>query len=204
MERRARVGWIVGGILVAALIAVIIFFAVRGFSPSTDAGSPSASASASRSATPSAVPVASPAATTEPTALVPESDATEIILAPLAGLSQALSDPAVPVDLAAVAQGLALGDFQAEIADFEQQGVHQVGTPMIISATVIQSDLVATPPTATVNVCLDRSDVQILDAQGTDVRDPAAPTRILTLWSMALIDGSWKLTDRTFTDQLTC
>lgn len=195
-------GWIVGAILMAALIAVIVIVVVRGLGAPDAAGSPGPSESAS--ASPSPVPVASPAATTEPTAIVPDADATEIIAAPLAGLSQALSDPTLPVDLSAVAQGLALGDFQAEIADFEQQGVHQVGTPTIISATVMQSDLVSTPPTATVNVCLDRADVQILDAQGNDVRDPAAPTRILTVWSMAQVDGSWKLTDRTFTDQLTC
>lgn len=148
------------------------------------------------------VPVEVPAATAAPAEV--SADLAAVVAPPMAGLNQALADPSVTVDLGGVASGTALTDLGSEQLEFQQQGLHQVGSIEVASAEVTQDDPAAAPPTLVVKVCLDRSAVRVLDANGKDVTNAAAQPRVLQIWTMQSVDGAWKLTDRTFADELAC
>lgn len=150
---------------------------------------------------PDPVPVETPPATTDAAEVVLDSDAAELVMPPLAALGQGLKDPAVPVDLSSVAADGALGDLQNEIEQFDMDGLRQVGDPQIVAATVISRD--TDDATAEIDVCLDRSAVDVVDTNGRTIA-VTGPDRVRQIWTVALRDGVWKLTQRTFTDELEC
>lgn len=200
MVSRARLLWVAVAVVVVVL-GVIGVLSSR-MAPMTEGP---VEETASPTASPSPVAVQTPAAPVTPGAkLVPGTAVVEMVVPPVAGLSQALSDPSMPVKLESVASGLALEDLKAEVFSLGREGLHQVGSPEVVSAKVVKTNGKASPPTAVVNVCLDRSSVRVLDADGKDMGSVDAPARVLQVWTMASTDSGWKLVDRTFTKKLTC
>lgn len=200
LATRRRLFWIIGVAVALAIIALLVVFAARGAGPENEDGTLDGTSERA----PDPVSVQTPAAPVTDEAIVPGLDASRIVSAPLAGLAQALADPAVPVDLSAVASGVALADLNAEVLSFAREGLQQVGTPEIVAAEVVSVDAEATPPTTLVNVCIDGSTVKILDADGKEMTNPAAPARVKQVWTMASTESGWVLVDRTFTDDLAC
>lgn len=197
MMGRVRLLWAAGAVVVVAgVVGVLVSrMAPVAVGPADETPSPSASA----------VAVQTPAAPVTPGAKIsPGKVVVEMVAPPVAGLSQALSDPSVPVELASVADGLALEDLKAEVFTLGRDGLHQVGSPRVVSAKVVSTDKKGTPPTVVVRVCLDRSSVRVVDGDGKDMSNPGAPARVLQIWTMASTKSGWKLVDRTFTKKLTC
>ncbi|SIT84256.1 hypothetical protein [Microbacterium sp. RU33B] len=200
--KRARILWITAG--ASAVVALIVGVLIAAALQREDATMPDAAEASTSSASPSPVPVATlPAAAVEGD-VEPGSDASSIVVAPVAALNQALTDPTVPVDLSMVADGVALADFRDEVEQTAMEGWRIEGETVLISALVVSRTPDSDPPSMVVDVCLDRSGVTVLDTQGMAVPNAMSPTRVLTRWTMSLLDGSWKATNRTFTDEPEC
>lgn len=197
MVSRARLLWV-------ALAVVVVVIGVVGVLSSR--GVPTAEGPIEETPTPTPTPTAvrTPAAPVSGEKIKRGAAVTELVVPAVAGLSQALSDPSVPVELESVAGGLALADLKAEVFTLSKEGLHQVGSPKVVSAKVVSTRVAASPPTVVVHVCLDRSAVKVLDATGKDMTNPSAASRVLQVWKMASTESGWKLVDRTFTRKLTC
>lgn len=197
---RSRVYWLIG-IGVAAIVIVAALIVVRPGASAPGAHPTDPPSTPEASTTPMA-PVDTPAATTAPDSV--GDDVAAVVTPPLAGMNQSLADPSVTVDLSTVASGVALADVNSEQLEYQQQGLHQEGSITIASSQIVQNDEGATPPTMVIDVCLDRSGITVLDADGKDVGNPDAPTRVRQIWTMQSVDGAWKLVDRSFDDELSC
>lgn len=198
MSLRARVLWIGVAIVTGIVVVVVVVMTSVG------AGEPSQPSGSDSSATPTPVPVSTPAATAVEGNDAPGADVSSIVGPPVAALTQALADPTAPVELSMIAEGNGLADFQNEVAQAAMNGWRVEGRTEVVSATVVESAPEASPTSMVVDVCLDRSGVTVLDTEGKAVPSAVSPTRVLTRWTMGLLDGSWKVVNRTFTDELDC
>jgi hypothetical protein len=67
-------------------------------------------------------------------------------------------------------------------------------------------DLAASPPTAMLEVCIDTSDLDVLDANGESVADqlyrPDHP--VMHLYGAVYLDGLWRLSTHQIPDGATC
>lgn len=206
MSGKRRLVW---GAVVAAVVVVIGVLVWSPWTPSSDAPTTALDSTeggvgdSEPTPAPEPVPVETPPSTITEDVVTVDADATEIVSPPLAAMGQALKNPDVPVEFEMVADGAALGDLRSEAEQHRQDSTQQRGEPTIVSATVISRDDEADPATVTVEMCLDRSAVTLVQADGSTL--PAAePTRVRQLWTMAPLDGEWKLLDRGFTDELEC
>jgi hypothetical protein len=86
----------------------------------------------------------------------------------------------------------------ATAAEFEAMGWTQSGTPEIVDVRVVRAPTPQEPLDAIVEVCLDSSNVQILDESGRNVRPADTPQRSLNIFVLRLVDGSWLVAERTF------
>lgn len=103
-----------------------------------------------------------------------------------------------------VAQGAALDEMRAMAAEFEVNGWTQSGAPVVVSTELTALDEEASPPEATVSVCLDHGDVEIVDASGDSVVDPDARTRSLNILELEYVQERWVLVARSFPDDPSC
>lgn len=120
--------------------------------------------------------------------------------------AEALSTPEAPDQdaLVTVAAGPALQELQALVQEFDDNGWSMVGTPEVVSSTVVSVDAEADPPSAVIEVCLDSSGVDVVDSSGTSQLDERAPQRALNIFTMDLVEGRWVLRERTFPVQTAC
>lgn len=188
--------------------------------PVDDAGATGADAAAG-TATEVPLPDAGDALTTdEPEPTVVEGLAPSVPVEELATASPApeLVTPAVEVEaralaapeepdrdqLAAVVAGAALGTIQNTAAEYATLGWTQRGVPEVVSTEVVGLEEDAEPPTATVRVCLDFTDVDVVDSSGSSVLDPDAQQQVLQIWTLQLVDGRWVLVEQGFSAELSC
>ena len=101
----------------------------------------------------------------------------------------------VPKDLARFTGGFVEGELLALAAERESLGYTQVGTTVITSITTAKKNLDGDPPTVVLNVCIDSSGVDVLDASGASLKaslyDPGHP--VLNVYGAQYIDGTWKI-----------
>lgn len=108
------------------------------------------------------------------------------------------------VEFGDIAIGAALEDLQVNALQMRENGMVQVGSPRLVTAKVIRVKKSASPPKATVKVCLDYSDVDVQTPDGTSVKDPKAPQRVASRLLLHRVDGSWLVAKRDFPAKSSC
>jgi len=190
----------------ALLVAAIAFVTTLALSPRTaqvpTAGRQSSDQPVDSSATPSPsgtpVPSATGTAADEPAdeADAAASAAVSAVTSVVTATNTLLASPGtVPKDLAKYTGGFVEGELRALAAERESLGYTQVGTAVITSITTARTNLDGDPPTIVLNVCIDSSGVDVLDASGASLKaslyDPGHP--VLNVYGAQLTGGSWKI-----------
>lgn len=106
-------------------------------------------------------------------------------------------------ELGEVAVGAMLSELEATLAEFEDMGWTQVGTPSVTSVELLSGGQPGDTE-ATVAVCIDSSNVRVADQSGNDMRNPDAPSRSLHIYVLVWLEGRWLASEHTFPDDPTC
>jgi hypothetical protein len=199
--RRALIA--AGGLLLGAAGSVALVMAVSSGPAADTAAPPSTAPTAEASATPTPGP-SSPAAAGDTPDEAIQADTAEVVLADYFETVNALTEPAGLDAASAVATGAALAEIEAQLLEFEVQGWSLKGEPRFEDVTVLTSDLDGTPPTAAVSVCVDSTDVRLLQSDGSPVASVDGPRRAVNIYTLAFEDGAWRVLDHTFPDDPTC
>lgn len=109
-----------------------------------------------------------------------------------------------PVDLSQIATGTVLSSLEAMAVEFEHNGWSQEGSAVVASWEIVDEEMDADPPTMTIEVCVDSSDVRIVDDAGQQLRTPDAPQRSLNIYTAVKEAGQWRLSGHTFPDDPDC
>jgi hypothetical protein len=192
-----------GGLLLGTAGSVAVVLAVNGGPSETAAARPSGTPAPAASAEPTPAP-SSPADADDATGAILEADAAETVLTDYFETVNALSEPADLEAASAVATGAALAEIEAQLLEFEVQEWSLQGEPRFEDITVLKSDLEGAPPTATVSVCVDSTDVKLLQSDGSPVASIEGPRRAVNLYTLAFEDDAWRVLDHTFPDDPTC
>lgn len=165
-------------------------------SPSDPAGQPSAP--------PSSAP--SPAPTVTTTGPIGEDGAEAIVAGYLSTVSELEADTVdVPALVGNVAGAPLVAEIEADLLELDSQGWQRTGTPVVASMSVLEQDEDASPPTATVQACIDSSDVQVLDSSGEPLPQDPSTARALNIYQLTQNeDGSWFIASRSFPSDPAC
>lgn len=125
----------------------------------------------------------------------------------LAASDAAYQDPNGELEgLSAIASGAAYSEVQAAVAELSDARWRQAGTVEVADVSVGDVDVTSSPEKVELAVCLDTTDVDIVDRAGASVRGPAdvGPTRTLHEYRAEYIDGSWMIVDHGLPDDADC
>lgn len=197
-------------VAVAVVAAVVIAVQIAGNSErtpedvqaTTSLPTPTNSPTPTPEPTPEPSPVPSPAPTAG--SLDVGSDGSALVGPFVAAESISRESPTTPFSLEEVAIGTALEDLAVAAYELAENGFVQVGAPSIYSAEVMESDQAASPPTVTVLLCLDYSEVGLTTPDGESVKDPNAPSRVPSIVTLQQVDGRWLVSERTFPEEPSC
>lgn len=204
--RRRRL-WIVVASVAAAIALAITAWAV--FVPRNVANvtaDPSASESADE---PPAAPLDLPAPTPgqieeEPAEVEKVSETAAAVIAAQNQIAQRADGSAVGAET--VATGFVLGELQAFAQEQRDLGYRQTGEARVTEVTVQSSDLTAAIPVMTLAVCVDVSDVDVVDAAGNSYKDalynPGRPVK--HIYGAEFLEGTWKLSTHDIPDLQDC
>lgn len=209
VRKRTAALWIALAAIVAAIIVVVIVIASTP--PTSDGADKPATPQATDSPEPEPEPTVTekPADAGEPTApgKIADADATMILETALA---VPISDVGTQEDLAERLKSIASDGYAEELEaqwlELSSQGWTISGSPTVVSAEVTSLNSDTTPPTATVNACVDSSAVSILDADGKPIGDASATTpRALHIFTLTQgEDNAWRISGHTFPNDPTC
>ena len=103
-----------------------------------------------------------------------------------------LADPAAArkADVSTILSGYALDEFNAQVDEWEKEGVHQEGVATVESAKIVES--ADDGSSFVLEACVDSADVRVLNEAGMDLRHDQT-TRWLTDFTFVRADGAWKL-----------
>lgn len=153
---------------------------------------------------------AQPEEDVEPLTTVPAPQATEpgtldeqLVEDILVAAWSSLEDPEANIDLTEILADSALEDIENQRQELGIEEMRMSGTPAISSVEINEG---STDVEATANVCVDASEVRVLDENGAAVNDNATDTelRSLTIVSFSQDGGQWRMTDRTYPDDSSC
>lgn len=118
-------------------------------------------------------------------------------------LWNAYADPeqAQATDLSSVLTESALEEFDAQALEWSRDGTHAEGTPTLENPQIISDDGAGN---VTVSVCVDSSNVRLLNDAGTALTDETRMTRALTYFQFVKEGENWKLAGFSFPDDPTC
>lgn len=106
----------------------------------------------------------------------------------------------------AIATGFALGELQSFAREQLDLGYRQIGEAKVTSMTPGAINLTAEPATMTISVCVDASEIDIVDAAGNSYREamynPGHPVK--HDYTAVFIDERWKISDHTIPDHQDC
>lgn len=106
----------------------------------------------------------------------------------------------------AVATGFVLGELQSFAQEQLDLGYRQVGEAKVTEVTVVSSDLNAAVPVMTLAVCVDVSDVDVVDAAGNSYKaalyNPGHPVK--HIYGAEFLEGTWKLSTHDIPDLQDC
>ena len=208
--RRER--WILAGAGVLALVALSLGLVV-GTAPPLAGPSPVDAAEQAEQADeeepPPPPPVQVPMPTPAP--IGDEAVATEAVVSSVETLVDATNEVLQRADggtegIESVATGFVEGEVQALALEREKLGYTQVGEATVTSTKVRSIDLAANPPTALLEVCIDTSDLDVLDPNGESVADqlyrPGHP--VMHLYGAVFLDGLWRVSTHEIPDGASC
>lgn len=209
--RAVRRHWAVAaGVVLVAGIAAVVVFQLRSTDGEADAASApdatDAPVSNDNAARPSTAESDSaektPAAETDSDTAVRDFFETRDIALQS---DEDIADPDA-VDLDAVAQGFVKGELEAIRAEFAANGWYQKGSVKVAEIQTVDSNQDAEPPTVTLQVCLDSSEVAIVDEDGDPVFSPddGTPDRVPHLYTLVHTDSGWKVTEHSFPQARSC
>lgn len=208
LHRHRRVRWIVAGAAVLALVALVVAALSLGVGTAPPmAENPPVDAAEEGELPPP--PVAVPMPTPAP--LGDEAVATEAVVVSVETLVDATNEVLQRADggtegIESVATGFVEGEIQALALEREKLGYTQVGEATVTSTKVRSIDLAATPPTALLEVCIDTSDLDVLDPNGDSVADqlyrPGHP--VMHLYGAVYLDGLWRVSTHEIPDGASC
>lgn len=146
-----------------------------------------------------------------PSPLGDEAAATEAVVTAAETLVSATNEVLQRADggfegIESIATGFVEGELQALAIEREKMGYRQVGEASVSSVAVRDIDLTASPPVALLEVCIDTSDLDVVDSNGTSVADQLyRPDRpVLHLYGAVFTDGLWRLSTHEIPDGATC
>ena len=192
----------IAGAVVALSLALTPHTAPVGTSENPVAGDPvQGNDTAGSTATP--VPTTTPTNRADVAASAAASAAEDVVSATNAMLTKGNG---VPPDLTDYTSGFVEGELRALAAERESLGYTQVGKAVITKITTEKAKLTGAHPTVTLNVCIDSSDVDVLDASGKSLKkslyNPGYP--VLNVYGAELISGEWKITTHDIPTKDTC
>ncbi|WP_153392865.1 hypothetical protein [Ornithinicoccus halotolerans] len=146
------------------------------------------------------------AATAPPEELAESGPADELVTPAVVAQARALAAPEAldTEELADVTDDTMLDQIRAIASDYAMQGWTQVGVPQVVRSEIVDLNEQGDPPTARAEVCLDHSQVDIVDAEGESMRDPDAQMRVLTIYELEFTDDRWRVVRQTFPDETDC
>lgn len=214
-NRKRRTAWIVGA---AALVVAVVIFLVISFTPGSAKDDTAMKPTGAASTSPSTATTPPPTVASAPPATTPPAPVLAVPLPPadqaaaelnvkdfMAARAQALAAPVPdPANLQELAIGSAYDAMMANAGDFINNGWHQVGTPTVASIIVTGYEPSATPPQATLNVCVDSSAVTVLTADGTVVKAGTAGDRSMNILTVVLSGGKWLVSQESFPADPSC
>jgi len=110
------------------------------------------------------------------------------------------------VGVDAIATGFALGELQAMAREQFDLGYRQIGDAVVTGVTASAVDLTTAPATMTLTVCVDVSDVDVLDAAGNSLKaslyNPSRPVK--HIYGAQFTDGVWKIATHDIPDEQDC
>ncbi len=195
--------------VVVVLVVLLVISINSGFSvtgsqkthPENTANS--AAATAGASGTPKAVPSAPSVPLPPAEAKSAELNVKDFVAAAAKAAASPVATPSAS-DFKAVATGSAYDSMVANSEDFVNNGWHQEGLPTVVSVTVGGYQPSATPPEATLKVCVDSSKVNVLTADGSVVRKGTAADRSLNILTVVKSGGKWLVSRVSFPQDPKC
>ena len=117
------------------------------------------------------------------------------------GTATEAGEQAQATDLSSVLTESALEEFDAQALEWSRDGTHAEGTPTLENPQIISDDGAGN---VTVSVCVDSSNVRLLNDAGTALTDETRMTRALTYFQFVKEGENWKLAGFSFPDDPTC
>lgn len=179
----------------------------------TGTDSPTTSQSTSTASTPAPSSATSPSPATTPTTTTPvpaavETEATQNVTAFVTQNAAVLAAPPTEpsgATLTAMATGVALDSALSAQAEYTSNKWHQEGSPTVVSSKVVAYDPAATPPTLTLDLCIDSSKVNVLTDTGAVVKAGQPTDRSLNIMTVVKsASGSWLLSKTDFPTNADC
>lgn len=205
LPRHRRMRWIVAGAAILALVALSIGVIV-GTAPPT-AETPPVDAAAQQEPPPPPLEVPMPT----PAPLGDEAIASEAVVISVEALVDATNEVLQRADggtegIESVATGFVEGEVEALAIERKHLRYTQVGEATVTSVLVRSIDLEADPPAAVLEVCIDTSDLDVLDPNGDSVADqlyrPDDP--VMHLYGAVFLDGLWRVSTHEIPDGASC
>jgi len=110
------------------------------------------------------------------------------------------------VGLDQIATGFVLGELESSAREQFDLGYRQVGEARVTQTTASDVDLSVDPQTMTLTVCVDVSDIDVLDETGKSLKaslyDPGRPVK--HVYGAVFEDGVWKLATHQIPDDQDC
>jgi predicted lipid-binding transport protein (Tim44 family) len=132
-------------------------------------------------------------------------DTADIVLADYFEAMDALEADTDVESIAPLVTGDALDEVESQLIEFESRDWSLEGETRYEDVQVLEADLDAETPTATVSVCVDSSDVTLVSADGSPVvDDPADVRRAINIYDLVYTDGAWRVTSHTFPNDPQC
>lgn len=181
-------------VLVIAILCVIAIVAVIWYQAASGSRS-----GAGGSARPT-VTWTPPAATASPGAL-DEAQVETLTEDLLVAVSAALAAPET-ADASQALTGAALEEFENQRQEWEANGWYQEN-----AATVDDVAILSTAPdgsSLTAQMCVDSSDLRVMDETGAEVRSSEAPQRSAMVFTFVLVEGRWLLSEQAFAEDPEC
>jgi hypothetical protein len=207
-HRNGRLRWIAVGAAVVALVVISLGFII-GTAPPVAEAPPIDAAEQADQEEPPPPPLEVPTPTPAP--LGDEAVATEAVVISVETLVDATNEVLQRADggtegIESVATGFVEGELQALASERKHMGYTQVGEATVASVNVRSIELAANPPTALLEVCIDSSDLDVLDPNGDSVADqlyrPDHP--VMHLYGAVFMDGIWKVSTHEIPDGASC
>lgn len=149
-------------------------------------------------------PMAGPLSADEAAEVDRAGSSVESVITALDEISQRGDGSAVGVE--AVATGWVLGELQSRAREQFDLEYQQIGEAVITSLTATAIDLAAEPATVTFKVCVDVSDIDVIDAAGNSLKDalynPGRP--VAHIYGAVFEADTWKISTHDIPDVQDC